>query len=135
MYIVCFFVAFYNASASITRSACASSAVATAITSSLVGRGKPHGRYISDNCFPMSPLVQVHATAVCRMLACQFMMVAKQSHRSRNCDRATGCVRSRDRTGSAAGSISTLRSNPMGPQEHMDWMSALEVVVVKNRNT
>ena len=51
---------------------------------------------------------------------------AEQNHRSRNRDRAAGRVRSRDRTASATGSV---RSNPMGPQEHMDWMAALEVVV------
>ena len=51
---------------------------------------------------------------------------AEQSHRSRKRDRATGRARSCDRTASATGSI---RSNPVGPQEHMDWMGALGVVV------
>ena len=50
---------------------------------------------------------------------------AEQSHRSRHRGR-DGRVRSRDRTISATGSI---RLNPVEPQEHMDWMSVLEVVV------
>ena len=76
--------------------------------------------------FLTSPLAQQLATAQCRVLACQFIMVLRSKVTGRQRDRAAGRIRSCDRTVSATGSIRSIR---VGPQEHMDWMSALEVVV------